>query len=307
MSALLSLMKPVTMADAILTSSTAAETDYTAYSAGTTYAVGNRCISTTTHRVYESLIAGNVGNDPTLIDNRIGTTPKWSDVSATNKWKMFDDQVASQTSVASPLTAVLHPGFVNAIGLLGLDAETITVTVKDAPAGNTIYSYTGSLEGSTPFDYYEYFFSPFQPLTDFIVSGIDPYADMQVTVTLTKASGNVMCGMLQVGDLVPLGTTQYGAKAKPKTYSYIKINDYGENEIIKRKKAKDLTATAWLKLEDANNVLDTIGSMLDVPCIVICSDRADYSGLRSFGLVSGEISYDHPQDCLLSVSVNGLI
>ncbi len=307
MSALLSLMKPATMADAILTSSTAAETDYTAYNSGTTYALGGRCISTTTHRVYESLIAGNVGNDPTLIDNRIGTTPKWSDVSATNRWKMFDDQVASQTSVASPLTVVLHPGFVNAIGLLGLDAEAIAVTVKDAPAGNTIYSYTGSLEGSTPFDYYEYFFSPFEPLTDFIVSGIDPYADMQVTVTLTKATGNVMCGMLQVGDLVPLGTTQYGAKAKPKTYSYIKINDYGENEIIKRKKAKDLTATAWLKLEDANNVLDTIGSMLDVPCIVICSDRADYSGLRSFGLVSGEISYDKPQDCLLSVSVNGLI
>jgi len=300
-------MKPATMADAILTSSTAAETDYTAYNSGTTYALGGRCISTTTHRVYESLIAGNVGNDPTLIDNRIGTTPKWSDVSATNRWKMFDDQVASQTSVASPLTVVLHPGFVNAIGLLGLDAEAIAVTVKDAPAGNTIYSYTGSLEGSTPFDYYEYFFSPFEPLTDFIVSGIDPYADMQVTVTLTKATGNVMCGMLQVGDLVPLGTTQYGAKAKPKTYSYIKINDYGENEIIKRKKAKDLTATAWLKLEDANNVLDTIGSMLDVPCIVICSDRADYSGLRSFGLVSGEISYDKPQDCLLSVSVNGLI
>jgi hypothetical protein len=142
---------------------------------------------------------------------------------------------------------------------------------------------------------------------DFIVSGLDPYGDMEVTVTLTRATGNVLCGMLQVGDLVPLGMTQYGAKAKPKTYSYIKINEYGENEIIRRKKAKDLTATAWLKLEEANNVLETIGSMLDVPCIVICSDLAAYSGLRGFGLVSGEISYDHHQDCLLSVSVNGLI
>lgn len=300
-------MKPVTISDAILTSSTAPEADYAAWSASTTYAMGGRCINTTTHRIYESLIAGNLNKDPTDIDNRIGTTPAWSDVSATNRWKMFDDQVASQTAIASPLTVVLHPGFFNSVGLLGLDAETITVTVKDAPAGNTIYSYTGSLEGSTPFDYYEYFFSPFHPLTDFIVSGIDPYADMQVTITLAKATGNVLCGMLQVGDLVPLGTTQYGAKAKPKTYSYIKINDYGENEIVRRKKAKDLSATAWLKLEDANNVLDTIGSMLDVPCIVICSDWADYSGLRSFGLVSGEISYDHPQDCLLSVSVNGLI
>lgn len=307
MSALLSLMKPVALTTAMLTSSTAPETDYAAWNSGTTYALGGRCISTTTHRIYESLIAGNLNKDPTNIDNRIGATPAWLDVSATNRWKMFDDQVASQTNVASPLTVVIKPGFFNAVGLLGLDAETIAVTVKDAPAGNTVYSYSGSLEGSTPFDYYEYFFSPFQPLTDFIASGIDPYASMEVTITLTKATGNVGCGMLQVGDLMPLGMTQYGAKAKPKTYSYIKINDYGENEIVKRKKARDMSATAWLKLDEANNVLDTLGAMLDVPCIVICSDRPEYSGLRVFGLVSGEVSYDHPQDCQLSITVNGLI
>ena len=307
MSALLSLMKPVALTTVMLTSSTAPETDYTAWSSATTYALGVRCISTTTHRIYESLIAGNINKDPTDINNRVGATPVWLDVSATNKYKMFDDQVASQTSVSSPLTVVLNPGFCNSVVLLGLDSEAIDLVVKDAPGGSTIKSYSGSLEGSTPYDYYEYFFSPFLPLTDFILSDIDPYSNMEITVTLTKATGNVACGMLQVGDLVPLGMTQYGAKAKPKTYSYIKINDYGENEIIRRKKAKDLTATAWLKLEDANNVLEAIGSMLDVPCIVICSDLPDYSGLRSFGLVSGEISYDHPQDCLLSISVNGLI
>lgn len=307
MSAQLSIMRPATMVDAVLTSSTAPEADYAAYNAATTYALGARCISTTTHRVYESLVAGNINRDPTLISNRIGATPYWLNVSATNRWKMFDDQVASQTSIASPLTVVLQPGAINAIGALGLDADAIAVTVKDAPGGSVIYSYSGSLEGSAPQDYYEYFFSAFAPLTDFVLRGIDAYVQMEVTVTLTKVSGNVLCGMLQVGDLVPLGMTQYGAKAKPKTYSYIKVNDYGENTIIRRKKAKDLTATAWLKLSEANIVLDTLGAMLDVPCLVICSDSAEYSGLRSFGLVSGEISYDHLKDCQLSISVNGLI
>lgn len=307
MSSLLSLLKPVVMTDAALTSSTTTEADYALWSAATTYAVGDRCISTITHRIYESLVAGNLNKDPTNTDNRIGTAPKWVDVSATNRWKMFDDQVASQTSVASPLTVVLTPGSINAIGILAIDADAISISVKDSPGGAVIYSYSGSLEASQPIDYYEYFFSPFQPQTDFIASGIDAYVSMEVTVTLTKVTGNVLCGMLQSGDMMVLGNTQYGAKAKPKTYSYIKINDYGENEIVRRKKAKDLTATAWLKLEDANNVLDSLASMLDVPCMVICTDGAQYSGLRSFGLVSGEISYDYPQDCLLSVSVNGLI
>lgn len=307
MSALLSLMKPVTLTAAMLTSSTAPETDYPAWAAATTFALGARCISATTHRIYESLVANNTGKDPTNIENRVGASPAWLDLSATNRWKMFDDQVASQTGIASPLTVVLKPGFCNSIGLMGLDAEAIAVTVKDAPGGSVIYSYSGSLDASTQYDYYEYFYQPFQQQTDFIVSGISPTNGMEVTVTLSRSAGSVACGMLQVGDLVPLGLTQYGAKAKPKTYSYIKVNDYGENEIIKRKKARDLSATAWLKREDANAVLDTLGSMLDVPCIVICSDRADLAGLRSFGLVSGEISYDHPQDCQLSINVNGLI
>lgn len=37
------------------------------------WAVGTRCISTSSHRIYESLRAANTGNDPTNIVNRAGT------------------------------------------------------------------------------------------------------------------------------------------------------------------------------------------------------------------------------------------
>lgn len=290
----------------MLTSSIA-ETDYAAWSAATTYAVGGRCISTTTHRVYESLVAGNINHDPTDITNRIGTTPYWLDVSATNRWRMFDDQTTSQSSAATAMTVTLTPGSFNGFALLGLAADTISVTVKELFGDTTIYSYSGRLEDSAPDDYYEYFYSAFKPQTDFVASGIDSYAQMSITVTLAVASGTVYCGMLQVGDLRLLGLTQYGAKAKPKTYSYIKVNEYGENEIVRRKKATDLSCSAWLKVEDADSVNNTLGDLLDVPCLWIASDLDQHRSLRVFGLGSGDISFDHFQDCLLTLNVNGLI
>lgn len=303
----LSVLLPVAITDAMFISSTAPETDYTAYNPATNYAVGNRCISTTTHRIYESLVAGNLGNDPTDINNRIGATPKWLDYAPTNKWAMLDGEVGTPTTIASPLTVVFEPGFFNCLSMFGLDAENLAITVKDAPGGNVIYTYNGALEGSAPGDYYEYFFDRFKPLSDFVASGIDQYNAAEITVTLTSASAPVSCGMLQLGDLRPLGATQRGAKAKPKTFSYIKINDFGENEIIRRKKAKDMSATAWLRLEEANSVLDTINSLLDVPCMWIANEGPEYSGQRVFGLGSGEVSYDYPQDCLLKLDVKGLI
>jgi hypothetical protein len=301
----LGVLVPVTITDAMLISSTISETDYTAYSAATTYALGDRCISTTTHRIYESLQAGNINHDPTDITNRLTPTLYWLEVSPTNRWSMFDGEVSSSSTHATEITVVLEPGFFNGFYLGGISANTLTVTVKDATGGNVIYSYSASLEGSAPDDYYEYFFSSFNPQTDFIASGIEAWSTAEITLSLTGT--NVSLGILSIGDLRTLGNTQYGAKAKPKTYSYIKIDDFGNNTIVRRKSAIDMTASAMLNISEANNVIETIRSVLDVPCVWIGSDLPEYQGLRVYGLGSGEISYDQPEDCMLSLTVQGLI
>jgi len=303
----LSVLAPVTIVDALLTSSTAPETDYAVWLVGSTYAVGNRVISTVTHRIYESLRASNIGHDPTDILNRTGTTPWWLDVGPTNRYAMFDGEASTQTVIASPLTVVLHPGAFNSVYLAGLDGDALSITVKDSPGGSTIYTYTGDLEASEPPDYYEYFFDRFQPQTDFLASDIPSYINAELTVSITKVTGSVKCGVLALGDLRPLGLTQYGAKAKPKTYSYIKIDEFGNNVIKRRKSAKDMSASSFVKIEEANLVLDTITELLDVPCVWIGTDIQEYSGLRVYGLGSAELSYDQPQVATLNLTVQGLI
>jgi hypothetical protein len=306
MTASLSVLAPVSVTDAILISSTAAENDYPAWASGTAYAVGDFCISTSTHRIYQCLTAAT-GKDPTDLNNQFGAIAYWLDYGPTNKWAMFDNEVSSQTVAPLSLTVVLRPGGFNALYLAKLEADNIAITVTDAPGGNVIYSYAGPLEGSQPADYDEYFFDRFKPLTDFLASGIDQYNSAQITVTLSSASGTVKCGVLAVGDLRDLGSTQFGAKAKPKTYSYIKTDDFGNTKIVRRKAAKDLTATAYLDVSEANTVTDLIQSLLDVPAVWIASNLPEQAFLRVFGLGSGEVSADGPGYCQLSLTVQGMI
>lgn len=307
MSEFFSVLQPVGITDAMLISSTVTENDYAVWSNATTYSIGQRCISTTTHRIYESMANSNLAKDPTDINNRAGTTVWWQDIGPTNKWAMFDTEVSTQTEVASPLTVVIRPGFFNSFWLGAIDAEQLVAVVKDAPGGNVIFSYSGALEGSEPADYYEYCFERFKPLMDFLASGIDQYNNAELSITLTKASGTVKLGILALGDLRPLGKTQYGAKAKPKTYSYIAVDEYGKTKIKRRKAAKDMTLSAYLKLEEANSVLDLITSLLDVPCVWVGTGLQEYSGLRAFGLGSGELTYLKTKEVLLTVDVQGMI
>lgn len=307
MAASLSVIVPNPIGTANLVSSNVPETDYAAWSSATTYTVGQRCISTVTHRVYESLQASNLNKDPTNMSNRSGTPAYWLDVGPTNRWAMLDDQSSTQTQVASPLIITLTPGVFTAVYIAAVDADQVDIVVKDKTGGEVIFTYSGQLEDSAPSDYDEYFFDPFKPLTDLVVSGIEQYGKAEITMTLSKGSGIVKCGVMVMGEIRSLGKTQYGAKAKPKSYSYIKTDDFGNTTIKRRKATTDMSATAQLDLSEANTVLSIVRGLLDIPAVWIGSDLPEYGGLRVYGLGSGELSYPGPGRAQLDLSVMGVI
>lgn len=302
---MLSLMIPVAITDTVLHSTTVAETDYSAWSNGTTYSIGNKVIRG--HRIYESAQNSNLNKDPTDINNRTGSTIWWIDVSATNAHKMFDNENTSATVAATSLTIVLRPGFVNALYAGGLIADSATITMKDAPGGTVVYSNTIQLENSYPPDWYEYFFSPFVQQPDLVINDLPPYYNGEITFTLTIAAGNVECGMFQVGDLRPLGITQYNASATPKTYSSIKEDDFGNSTIVRRRKARDAKYSVIVDPIQANSVIDVVTSVLDVPTVVVATNLDNYAWLRTFGLISGEMSAENYSENVLNISVKGMI
>lgn len=308
---LCSVLVPITITPAMLTSTTVTPEDPNpAWLVGTTYPAGARVYSATTHLVYESLKDSNTGKDPTVPANQTnisGVGTWWAVVGPTNKYAMFDGVISTQTSVDTPLTVVLAPGHFNSLALFGIDADDISVVVKDAPGGAVIFSYVAPLEGSEPSDYYEHFFDPYKPQTQLNITGVPPYSSAELTLSLTKGAGTVKLGMLAVGDMMPVGLPLRGASIDIIDYSSIVFDPYGNTTIRKRVNATGLAITAKCTIGEANAVIDGLKSTLGVPVAVIGSTAEMYEALTAFGLLSVRPTYNDHGYVDMQITVRGMI
>lgn len=226
-------MKITPVTDAILTSSTVAEADYATWAIGTTYALAERVIKS--HKIYQSLQAVNLGHDPLLdTQNDPLTLPVWwVEVSATNRWQCFDGQRANQTTNANTMTYVLTTASaIDSIALLNVDAQTVNVT---ATFGATeIYNTTFTMTSRAISGWYDFFFAKFQKKKNILINSLPPYIGTVITVTLTRAAGNVSLGILAIGNSIYIGDAVYGAESDIRSFSKNEPNDFGVTRLVKR-------------------------------------------------------------------------
>lgn len=294
-------LKPVTITTAMLISSTRAETDYSAWASGTTYAAADKCISTSTHRIYESVQGSNTNHNPTTDD---GTW--WIDVGPTNRWAMFDQTVGSITSQATPLTVVLDPGFVGALALLDVAGTAVTVSMLDAPDGSTVYNQTFDMTDTAELlDWYMYFFEPITPRTTLIVDDLPPYSTGRLTVSIAAAT-TAECGTLAVGDLVEVGQTQYGVKVGIIDYSRKETDAYGITSVTERSYAKRLDCDLFIQNTALDYITRQLAAVRATPVVWIAADGYDsltiYGWARDWG-----ISINYPNHSICNLSIEGLV
>jgi hypothetical protein len=168
------IIRPVTITDALLVSSSVAEDDYTAYNTGTTYGLGDHAISTSTHRIYESLQASNT-NNPLPVSPET-TTAWWRDIGATNRWKMFDGGVSMQTEDSDEITVVLTPGRVDSIALLNISAQSYRVMMAaDASSPSDIELVVGAFRNLGEMQW-----APRVGIVDYSVKSTDEFGNATV-------------------------------------------------------------------------------------------------------------------------------
>lgn len=300
------VLSPVTITDAMLVSSTIAETDYAAWSSGTTYAAAARVISTTTHRIYESVVGSNLNKDPTVAAN-IG--PWWINVGPTNRWSVFDSSVSTASTATTTMSWVFKPGRVDSIAFLGITGTTLTVSQKDATGGTTVYSSSTTLDGTLLSDWYMYFFEPFTVRdTVTLTNKLLPYTAGEITVTLA-GTGTVRLGCIAVGTLYTVGDTQYGATAGIIDYSTKTTDTYGNTVITKRAFSKRMEARMQLTSAQFAKTHALLSSLRSTPVVWLgTDDTTTYAPLVIFGYYkdfSMEIAY--PTYSVCSLQVEGLI
>jgi hypothetical protein len=297
------LIRPVTVTNSVLTYSNVPETDYTAWSGATAYTVGTRCILVGTHKIYECLVA-NTNFSPDV--NLTGTTPKWLEISSTNKWKMFDASWGSQTSIATPLTFVLAPvAIINSLALLNVDATSITVNVTVSAAN--VYSKTINMVGGEQvIDWYSYFFELITYKSDLVLTDIPPYSNSTITVSIINTSSTATCGNCVVGNYYDLGATQYGASAGIVDYSVKTTDSFGNTTVVQRTYAKRMSSNLMINNNIVDDVVNLLASYRSTPLVWVGAE-SNYTSLIVYGFYKDfDVNIAYPDYSSCSLTIEGL-
>lgn len=280
MSRPLYVVKPINILPSMILSTSVPEDANPAYNAGTTYGLGQRCHLTSTHKVYESLQAGNVGHAP----NDAASIDWWKEVGDTNRYLMLDGSVSTQT-VMSGATSYYEfkPGQAfSALALVNVTGITrVVVTVTD-PAAGVVYSKSMAFAWlpAGP-DWYSWFFNR-RFVTLSFLRDIPSYPLATVRVDFEGAGG---VGVLLLGQLNSMGMgIQNNARIRFQSYSIKQRNEWGDTVLKKRANSRTISLSLLCE-NDKIDEYDRLVSELDgVPCLFSASDGIE--SLTRFGFIS---------------------
>lgn len=248
--------------------------------------------------VHTATASANYNKDP-------ATNPTvWLDAGATNRWKMFDSSVTSQTSNANSIDVSLDTvGRVDSVALINIDAAEIHIVMTDATEG-VVYDETlsgVSVDGID--DMYDYFFEPINRITDLALTDLPPYANSTLDITLTETGGTAYCGGCVVGQSLEIGDTEVGARIGVQDYSIKQRDSFGNYTILQRAFNKRANYTIHLESTLVDKLQNVLASYRATPIVYIGSGNYGstivYGFYKSFEI---EIGYlDGMSVCSLEV------
>lgn len=277
----------------ILAGTTLAEDPTTVWSSGT-YAVNDERHVVATHRVYRCAVAGSSTVSPELDPTR------WTDMRPTNRWAPFDIYTNTHATATVDITYVLASRFCNTLMLRGLVGKEVELSIKDAPGGATIFPLTTYLLQQPASGYWDYAFGERKKKTVLNIGNLPMRSNAEITITVkasaaeTRAIGLINRGKLKAlhGTGYDFGGTESGATAKPKTYTYRKVNDDGTQTTRLRGSSKDLDLSVIMDRRHADQAVQDLENLLGKPVGVIATLADGYSGLSGFGFITtSPVSY----------------
>lgn len=297
-------VQPIEITDAVLVDSTVAEDDFAEWDSGTTYAAGDQVIIAAEHKVYESAAGGNLNNDPlSAADSPIW----WLEVSATNRWKMFDGSPQSQTTATDTLTVQLAPGqYVNAVAGINLSAASARVRGLVETTGEVYDETIDLVSDEGVLDYYEYFFSPVEFLTEFYRNDLPPYAEAVWHVTLFSTAGEeVAFGELILGQAITLGNTQWGPRLGIDDYSLKATDDFGVATVVERGYARTGEFTLILTPAQVSPTYNRLAALRATPVLYV--GDPDYGVTLIYGFYQDfTVEIAGPTHSYCTLSIKGL-
>lgn len=188
-----------------------------------------------TEKVYQSLIANNVGK--ALTD-----TTAWTPRGVTNRRKMFDEYNNTQTESTDEIIVVLAPEAISQGMFLGnMFGDEVRISVVD-PVEGLVYSETAELvESTSGSSFFNWCFKRIRRKDFFGTLKMPVYANALITICIRRIGGVAKCGMAGVGPVDDFGPTLLGLSAEGKDYSSTTFNFDGTSDTKFRPYAKRMS------------------------------------------------------------------
>lgn len=276
--------------------------DEPVYNPATSYAAGavvRGNTEATQHLLFKSAVAGNTGqalNDPT----------KWLPAGMTNRWKMYDSGIATQTVNADVISStVTTPKSSDSVALLNINAANLEILIKDS-LGAEYFRLAQPLTSTLGIgNWYAWFNSSPVRATDFYVRDLPAFLGALITVTLDDYGNDVAIGAMITGPSIDLGTTQYGARIGITDYSVKETDDYGNFVILQRAYSRRGSYTLVVPAERVDFVFNVLSGLRATPTLFIGSEL--YGATFTYGFYkSFEFGIEYQKYSLLSIDLEGL-
>lgn len=255
----------------------------------------------TRHDVYESLVGSNIGNAPAISPNH------WIRVDSTNRWRMHDNSMGSQTANSNSIANVYEAKqIIDAVALMNISAASIQLTVTDAIEG-VVYDQTFS--GIAPISessFYAWGFEPIVRITDMIISGLPPYLNADIALTMTDTGGTVLCGNCVLGKIRDFGGTQYGMGMRIDDYSIKSKSTFGIYTVQEGAYSRRLDAMVYVDSGAVDAVFNLLAQFRAIPAVYVGASL--YGSSIVFGFVNSfNPVVQYPTQSLMKIEIEGLI
>jgi hypothetical protein len=265
------------------------------------YAVGDKAIRTETHLVYKRLVAGTTATPPE------DDPANWYPYSSTQQWAMFDRKVGSQTSTNGDLVIVLTPGQINSMLFLEVEGRWVHVIMKDRPGGTIVYDKLVDLDVTEVNSVYDFLFEEREQKKDFALTDLPSiFITCEVTITISSTFRSSI-GVLQVGQLIEVGDTQYGASVGIDDYSQKERDTFGNLDVEEGSYSKTNTLSVEIAKKDFNRLYRMFASLRATPCGYIGVDAEGFEPMLNYGYYrSFSITVEYLNSYLCALEIEGL-
>jgi hypothetical protein len=279
-----------------LISSNVPDTAYPVWDSGTSYSVGT-IVSYTNHGEYQALTV-NTNKNPS-------TSPTdWKFLGTTNRWKMFDQFLNTQTANASTITATVSVYDAQAIFVGNVNADSVRIQIEDNLTSAIIEDVTYSLLDE-PTDWLSYFYSDISYVKSSIIHERTTLTrDVSVIVTATSL-GTAAIGIFLAGSTYSIGTTQWNFKASALDYSIVATDtSSGATYLQQGNYAKLWDGQMFINTVWSDSVYATLVNIRGTP--IVFYDKPDTTLIYGF-IKTFEMTISGTVETRVDIKLQGLI